>query len=284
MIITTPGLYKNLTLDEYHNSDGISNSGIRDIIYPNCPKNYWYKHLSGDYIKPESKSLLIGSAVHTLVLEPSEFDKRYCTYPLVDRRTKEGKAAFEKAMENAEGKQMLSTEQYEYCLLMAESLKNHSVYKQYIDLESGGVEHSIAWIDEDSGALLRSRPDYYNKNVIIDIKTSRDVSTAGFGRSFHLYGYHSQAAMAIDGLREATGRNYTKVILLVVSTEAPFLVKSYIVSEEAIVRGRQEYKSGAKTYQICLDMDVWPGYDEEPEELHVPSWVTNSHFEGELND
>lgn len=273
MIITEPGIYKDVSLDDYHSSDGISASGVNLLIPPNCPKMYWYKYLSGEYTKPDTASQIVGRALHCMVLESHEFDSRFCVCIKVDRRTKEGKKAYEEFVNSAGDKEILSEDQFMLVNGMAESILNHSVFKSVMNDSDGHVEESIAWKDEVSGALLRSRPDFYNDSVIVDIKTTRDVRPESFVRSIVDYGYHIQAAMACDALTAATGKYYDTVILFVVSKEAPYLIRSYMLGYDSITTGRVKYKYAANVYADCLATGVWPGYDESVEEIDIPAWA-----------
>lgn len=62
---------------DYHALPGVSNSGLTDFL--DSPLYYWHQHVSPERPKDEPTSAMqVGSAVHCAVLEPSEFDKRYC--------------------------------------------------------------------------------------------------------------------------------------------------------------------------------------------------------------
>lgn len=291
MSINEQGIYKGVSIEEYHSSEGISSSGISLIIPPNCPKLYWHRYLSGHYKSPSTSSFSIGSAVHTMVLEPEEFDNRYAICPAVDRRTKIGKETFNSFLDDAEGREVLTDDQYNIVCNMSLSVTSHRAFKGIVDSDDrGNIEDSISWIDQrhgswigsNSGALLRSRPDFYNESIIMDIKTTRDVRSFSFSKSIADYGYHRQAAMACDGLSILTGRKYTNVILFVVSKEPPHLIKSYVLSSAAVEEGRRQYKEGAMIYKKCLDDDEWPGYDEIIEDIELPYWCNPHNGEGIL--
>jgi exodeoxyribonuclease VIII len=275
MIITAPGIYKGLTIDEYHKSEGISSSGISLLIPPNCPKMYWHQYLSGNYVKNESDSMIIGSAVHTLALEPHRFDELFYVMSNCDRRTMAGKEKYTASLLEAGSRALLNDAQFVQAKAMAESITSHRLFKNLRG--DGFVEDSIAWTEEESGALLRSRPDFYNETIILDIKTTRDVRRHSFSKAIYDYGYHRQGAMACDGLSNATGRKYENVVLFLVSDD-PYLTKAYVLSTEAIEMGRFQYKEGAKLYQECLKSNNWPGYDESIEEIDLPSWAYHEFY------
>lgn len=267
--IQTIGIHPNIPNEDYHASKGISASGIKLIM--DCPKRYWYQYLSGEYERTESKAMTIGTVVHTLALEPDTFLDRFFVLPNIDRRTKEGKALYAKAMEESQGKQVITDEIYQTAKAMAKSITDHKMFKK-MEI-TGNIEDSLLWKDEDTGAFLRSRPDYYNDFAIVDVKTTDDVSPKGFARSIAKYGYHIQAAMACDGLSTLTGRTYENVVLFVVEKTAPYLSAAYVISAPAIEQGRNMYKKGASVYADCLAQNKWPSYPEKIVEIDLPVWA-----------
>ena len=278
-IITEPGIYKDLPNEVYHRSAGISNSGIGLLIPPNCPALYHYQYLSGEYERKENKAFDIGSAVHTLVLEPEKFDGQYACItdkPPV-RRGAEGQKKYDEFMSQYEGKTVLSIEDFATAKAMADAVRKHAVFKEIHG--TGCVEDSIAWIDPESGVLLRTRPDFYNSRFILDVKTTKDIRPHVFQRSVFEYGYHRQGALACDGLSAATGINYDKVILFVVGKDKPHFVRAYILTQQALERGRAEYKLGARCYAHCMKTGIWPGYAEIIEDIDLPVWAFNQEID-----
>jgi hypothetical protein len=62
---------------DYHTLPGMSNSGLSDFI--DSPLLYWHNHVQPGREAEESTPFMqFGSAVHAAVLEPGEFDRRYC--------------------------------------------------------------------------------------------------------------------------------------------------------------------------------------------------------------
>src|SRR5690606_25985267 len=115
MIIETPGLYKGISNEDYHRSPGISNSGIRLIL--DCPKIYYYRYLSGEYERKESADKKIGTAVHTLVLEPDTFFDRYLIVDAMPtkpnrRSTYETRRKYEDFITSAGGREILTEDDY----------------------------------------------------------------------------------------------------------------------------------------------------------------------------
>ena len=274
MLIEKPGIYKNVTIEDYHRSMGISASGINKILI--SPKTYWYEYLSGE-VKEEKESFIFGNALHTLVLEPETFNDRFHVYQGMDRRTKAGKEAWELLATISKDKDLMSEDDFKEVSLMAQNIRDHAFFKKVIQSDGACIEDSLLFLDDEIGANLRSRPDYYNTNsrVIVDFKTTKSASPFSFARSIIDYGYHRQGAIALDGLTKLTGDEYTSVILFAVEKEPPYLVACYLLPDEAITLGRKQYKRGARTYKACLDNDFWPGYEEIIMPIELPRWAFN---------
>ncbi len=272
-MITNQGIYKNLPNEVYHASQGLSNSKMKYLLPSHCPKEFWYEELSGLAQKKESPAFDIGTAVHTLVFEPLEFTSRfYCVQEMPKRNTTIGKAAYESVMQKSYGKIILDGDDRKLVVAMADSVKSHAMWKSVKGDKSGCVEDSIAWNDEESGVLLRSRPDFYTDDIIIDLKTTRDSSPGSFQKSVVDYAYHRQAALAIDGLNKLTGREYKNVVLFVVDKNPPHLVRCYVLADSAIEQGRYEYKYACKEYKKGIESGSWDSFPEVIEDLDLPQW------------
>lgn len=79
---------ENMTNAQYHAAEGVSKSDL-DLVHIS-PAHY--KARKGN--TAQTPAMLIGSALHKLVLEQESFDKEFAVLPEIDRRTKEGKALY----------------------------------------------------------------------------------------------------------------------------------------------------------------------------------------------
>jgi exodeoxyribonuclease VIII len=270
-----PGIYKDIDIDAYHADEGISSSGISLIL--DCPKRYHYEY----YVKEKESSkdndkFVVGQAVHTMILEPDEFDNRfYLMKENVNLTTKIGKAIYEEAMLAAQGRTILRFDKAREVNDMGLSIKQHSIWNK-IKLTDGNVENSVYWDAGIYNTRLRARPDFYNDALIIDLKTTDSI--AGFAKSVYNYGYHRQAAMQMDGLEKIDGKK-RHFAFFVVEKKAPYLTACFTLDDAAIEQGRKEYLEGAATYSECLRFDMWPGYDEKFQLLSLPKWATKTEDE-----
>ena len=267
------GIYADVDIDAYHKEEGISSSGISLIL--DCPKRYHHEYVEKTK-EQKNDAYMIGRAVHMLALEPKKYHESfYKMTETVDLRTKSGKEFYEKVCNEAGDKQILRPAEWELIEDIAHSIEQHAVWNK---VGSGNVEHSIYWDGGIYNTRLRARPDFFNDNIIIDLKTTESISA--FSRSVYQYGYHRQAAMQIDGLKNIDGKNRF-FAFFVVEKKAPHLTACFQLDEQAIEQGRKEYLDGAVIYSECLKLNEWPGYEEKFQLLALPQWAQK--LEGDEN-
>src|SRR5690606_3808663 len=122
----------DLTNEQYHAASGISRSQL--MLLDKSPYHFWYEVLSGEALTKESTpSMNIGSAFHTLLLEPDLFDNEYAVIPNIDRRTKQGKEDYKVFVEESEGKILLTKEQYDKAKTMSNLVKKHDIVHTLLD-------------------------------------------------------------------------------------------------------------------------------------------------------
>lgn len=259
----TKGIYKNIDIDVYHSEEGISSTGISLIL--DCPARYKHASLLSQQ-ESVSSAYVVGRALHMHLLEPDIFHKHfYCFQEELDLRTKVGKEKMEAA--KATGLEVLRSQDWNTVKAMAESARKHN-FVMSLFKNSVNVEDSLYWDDE--GVRLRTRPDAYNDDFIIDVKTTNSIKD--FERSIFSYGYHRQAAMQIDGLKALTGKTRQHVFF-VIEKEAPHLTACFTLDEEALKLGRKQYFEGACIYKECLQSDIWPGYEDKVRLVSLPSYL-----------
>jgi PDDEXK-like domain of unknown function (DUF3799) len=271
-----PGLYAGLTNEEYHGGAGISKSGL-DLI-ARSPLHYWQR-----YINPEREpveptaAMKLGTAIHTAVLEPGEFKRRHHVAPQVDRRTKDGKAAWEAALAEAEeaGADLISASDYDTCMRISEQVNSHPTARKLFGTV-GQAETSIYWIDRETGVLCKCRPDWLAMPMIVDLKSTDDASAQGFQRSAWNYRYWVQAAWYMDGIEQATGQRPDAFVFAAFEKTAPHACAFYFAEQAMLDMGRAEYRKLLRIYADCMETGRWPGYDTTVQPLGIPLWAAKA--------
>lgn len=249
----------NFDQQAYFDNVGISKSGL-DLM-DLSPAHY---QCSLGLTKKQSPALLLGSAVHCAVLEPDEFGKRYALADF-DRRTKEGKAAYQDMLDN--GQQGLTSDVYVQCLGMQRSVLNHPLAKDL--LQNGDAE--VSCFQNIDGTHTKARADYLRKDgIIVDLKTTANASPLEFAKSVATFNYHRQAAWYMDLFSREI--DVSEFYFICVEKEPPYAVAIYTLDEQAIEKGQSECDRLFTLYKHCLEMDDWPAYPSEVQTLSLPAW------------
>lgn len=280
----SPGFYPDLSNSDYHGSQGVSSTQLKTLL-KRTPAHL----LHGMSSEHESTAAMnLGTAVHTLVLEPEKFDSEIMVAPKVEKRTNAGKAEWAAFEAQSNGKTIITAEQYEKASAMADSVRSHPIARILID--DAITESSIFWwykstdADDDTWfkELAKVRPDGLCKShpVIFDVKTTTDASFSEFARTIEKFGYDTSAAFYKEGvnqceeLLELTGRiAYTKFVFIVVESEDPFLCALYEMSEEWLDLGRAKFRRAMHTLKRAREND-FPGYPEEVRIIEPPTWAS----------
>ena len=252
----------SLTQEDYRAYPALSTSDIKQAL------DNPYKFRIG-FKTEETPAMKLGSLVHTLVLEPSEFNKTYAIAPIADKRTKEGKAIWAEFSEANQDKIIVDSAMYETAKGMLHSLKTSGVFERYFT--QGEAETS--YIGEAFGAKIKVRPDFFNleKNLIVDLKCVSNASAKGFQRLCANLRYYIQAYlyMRITGAKQ--------FVFVAIETKEPYTIGIYELDYIALELAEAEVK---KALQIISDMDeldniinVYGSQSIEPVMLALPNYV-----------
>jgi exodeoxyribonuclease VIII len=246
----------SISNSEYHNSKGISRSGL--MQFKRSPLHFWYEYLSG-IAKPnkDTPALVMGELVHTLTLEPELFSQRFIVMPDMDRRTKQGKLDYELFLKDSLDKSIINEDQISTAKLMANSATSNHLISSLI--EDSKIEQSIYFTHATSGLQCKVRPDIWNNNIVADLKTSADAGFRAFQSSAFKYGYFLQAGLIQQALH-SLNINLERFIFIVVEKDAPFCTALYLLDEEAIEWGAKQADKLLERIAFHLDKNEWPGY------------------------
>lgn len=215
--------------------------------------------------KEPTASLLFGIAAHKYILEPETFWDDYVLAPEVDRRTKDGKAEWNRfLMElNETGKESLSITDYATIQDMQKSVMGNDTAAAL--LTGGKHEVPIQWMDAATGELCKIRPDciteYEGKKYIVDYKTTTSCEPGAFERSCRYYGYKLQAGMYTEGLFCTTLEKY-HFAFVAQEKDPPYATRVYFCDSGFVEEGIQMFHDLIEIYHECWVNDKWPGYEE----------------------
>ena len=271
---------EKLTNEEYHSLDYVSKSHL-DLINKS-PFHYWDRYINPERVIPEpTKQMILGSAFHTLVLEPELFEKEYIVESAnapkrpteIQRNAKKPSnqtlsaiAFWDSFDDKAKGKTFISLDDLERLAIMKQRIAAHPAASTILNM-SGVVEQSYQWKDSETGIICKSRPDFHTDDgsLIVDLKTTSDASELGFQKSVHNFRYHVQAGWYLRSLKEAK-----QFVFIAVESKPPYLVAVYNASPDMINAGNRVANKDLETLAQCRKTDKWIGYSEEITNLDLP--------------
>ncbi len=256
----------DISNNDYHSSHGISRSMLMD--FKRSPKHYWYKHLSGLAEREEpSPAMNIGNAVHTLILEPHLFDEEfYVTHQKTKPR--KGTEPHEKMLADAQGKIVLTRDEYLQCALMAKSVTEDENASQL--LKDCAIEKSIYFTHKETGLQVKARPDAWLGSVVCDLKTTGDARPWKFQSSCANYGYFLQAAIIKEALA-SVGQEMEHFVCIPIEKEPPYCVGVYMFDAESIDFGLKQFNDLMIGVARCIEKDSWPSYGVQ--DITVPKYA-----------
>ena len=254
------------SIKAYHASSPVSRSQLMKIA--ESPEKFQYYMENKE---DPTEALLLGSAVHKLVLEPEDFDKEFAVEPVVNKRTNAGRDALDAFYCANEGKIIITPKTYEQAKAMASSVLAN---KQAKILLCGEVEKSYYWKDDITEEDVKCRPDCVTKlagkTLIVDLKTGTNVTTENFSKEMIKYGYDVQAAMCKDGVEREVGEE-CDVIYVAVEKEPPYAVNIMKTDALVIEYGKRRYREFLGIYHECKTANNWYGYLGFANEVNVLS-------------
>lgn len=261
---------------EYHASkEYVSKSMLAKMAI--CPK-YFKWCLENE--EKDTEALVIGSAFHKLVLEPQEFGKEFVVMPQIDRRTKAGKETYEEFLKTAQGRGVITQEQYAIINEMSNEILCNELATILTD---GTVETSMYGTDEVTGELIKTRPDCYRmvdgKLIISDLKSCRSALTEDFTRDCFKFGYDLQAYMYCYNASRVLNIPIEDIefYFVAVGKTPPYLINILKVTDEMFERGEVLYRKYMGMYHEAKTTNNWWGLNGKRNlinELTLPSYLS----------
>tara|TARA_R110000796_G_scaffold29552_2_gene79757 strand:- start:1446 stop:2276 length:831 start_codon:yes stop_codon:yes gene_type:complete len=220
----------------------------------------------------------LGSLIHTLILEPDEFDTRYFCLDeeeiLLDlaasgakspRATKVYKDWKAEELIKAGDKIMLTPEVLRVATTAALKAQDLPIV-QAITLREEFIEWEFneakfrGYVDGAGLTLPLELQDFPGQGFIIDVKTTRDASPKAFARDVFNMDYHLQAALYCNGNKTLNFAGPDpKFFLLAIETKEPFNCQLYEVTPDFLFKGEMKAEILTDRYK---DWDGEPyGYD-----------------------
>lgn len=258
------------TNEQYHSGPGVSKSQL-DAIASGSPRHFWHRYLNPNRERDEpTPALVLGSAVHSIILEPDLFTTQFVANPGIERRSNAGKAEYAAFMVEHAGKTILTDDQMQTCLAIRDAVHLHPVAAGL--LRGGQAEQSFYAIDAETGELMKCRTDYLAGDLIVDVKTTEDASPNGFGKSAANFRYPVQVAWYQRVMAAAFGEHPPHWVFLAVEKGPPYALGIYFPDPSDVQRAAL---AAQRDFMRIVDhrrSGQWPDYGSEVLPLSLPAW------------
>lgn len=270
-----PNVFANVDAAEYHKAtrDGLYLSSHMLADFRKAPLLYKRK-LSGEIEQTESPALVLGRALHVLVLEGrARFEQEYLVSSgPVNAKTGEPFGRNTKAYREwaaAQKKEIVSGSDFALMSKMRESVWAHPVASELLD--EGLPEQTVrtTCCGEPCQARLDwFRPDYCGTPIIVDLKSTETLDY--FEGDARRFGYVHQLAFYREVLRIASGGGIVPDCYLVaVEKREPMRCGVWKLTDGLLESCAVENGRAIAELRKCRSENVWPTRTEDMMVLDV---------------
>ena len=293
---------------EYRRHDSTSQSELKEIL--KSPAHYLARY--GPDAAPffPSKNMIIGTALHSRVLEPHLFDSQFCdrsevakeptVSELKEQLTEEGiefKASAKKpelmALAYPDGlpkekRTTLASEDFAIVCGMGEALRTHGITGDWFNPGQSNYRRTnelSIYLDAATsgfGFPVKGRIDRLERTAtgwrILDLKSTDTASAGEFQRKAWNLGYDLQAWFYSMLVQKALGGT-VEFVFVAVERNRPHGIGLYKASQKLLASGEKKAIYAAQELSFCKQTGNFPGYPEEILSLEPPRWADTSSLD-----
>ena len=108
--------------------------------------------------------------------------------------------------------------------------------------------------------------------AITDLKSCMNAGSVAFSRDIAQRGYYFQGAFYSDGMSNIGDDIFEQFIFIASEKSEPFCTAVYMLGEDSMQTGRQQYERALETYKECLETGEWPAYPGS-DEIEIPPYA-----------
>lgn len=273
----SPG-YHVMPAEKYHADPCVVpslNNGVAQILLRQSALSAWYAHpkLNPEYREKQDEKFDLGRHAHAVVLEGTE--ERLAVVEANDWRTKAAQEAREAA--RSAGKVPLLARHVEAVRRMAAAaqafIKESEIADYWDDAES-----ELVGISMEDGVHLRCRFDRIarNRRIILDYKTTEDVSPETFSRQITRMGYHFQEAF-YRRIARNLGAVGPRFFFLAQSVEPPHECSLHGCHESLQEVADAEVEQAIHLWRVHTKSKQWPSYGGRVHYAIPTTWQLQQH-------
>ncbi len=242
-----------MTEEEYSRLPGYRSTYLKTAV----SKSAKHAHFECTMHKDGESKLCFdkGIALHTLLLEPEEYDKRIVIKP---EFTGVGSQLRRKIWkEDHKGITCLSVKEEAKVPRMVEEVKKHP-FAMHLMGKITDVEKTYEWLDPLTSLKCKCRVDLMGEDFMADIKSTQSAKPENFLRSCKTFGYDLSAFMYQDGIYTVDKVKRLPYYFIVVESEEPHDVIVCHAGDDFLEQGMLKYRAGL---DLMSDADVRKQYD-----------------------
>lgn len=269
-----PGIYRDVLNEDYHRWRAVNAGAIKGVS-GGTPLSF--RHSLDREDTGPTATLMFGSAVHAMLLEPEVF----AAAPTIKGLKPNAQAATFARHCKEHGPLVLAEGWMDQFEIIAARLS--VISGELPHWRDGDCELCIVWDHETEFGPVRckARLDWCMEGWLIDVKTARRIDPLGFSRDAYDHGYplqlwHYTEAYAAAGRMglDFWPHGVTDTNILCIQNNEPFDVCLYRPTDAWLNSGSRRWLEGLNKLAYCIEMDDWPGVAPDgPLELELPSWV-----------
>ena len=227
-----------------------------------------------DTPREENDAFAIGAYTHALLLDPKSIEANFIRVSDIDRRTKEGKAAWADVQRRAglTGARIVTDEQVALATAMADSVMANPSASSLLRT---ATEREITIIGEIGGRPAKAKVDAVirigNACVVLDVKTTESASARDFASSAAKFGYFHQAAFYRRLVEQTDLGRMDDFIVIAVEKKPPHLCAVYRIPTTAIDISDARIDALVERWWQVAEGDR-TGYPTNITELEPPRW------------
>ena len=237
-------------------------------------------HLRQSWIDEEvyEKKANMGTAIHTLVLEPLRKHTAIRILDFKDFKTKGAQDIRDASI--ADGVMPLLRETFDDANNAVDAIMNH---RDAAEALTGGIAEQSYFAKHPLGIYVKCRPDLVNgAQIIVDIKSCGSCHPDFIRRRVYDGAWYQQAPFHCDVYERTTGRQPTDYVWICVEQKPPHAVAVYRPTLETMAAGARKNAAAIATFAECARTGVWPGYPTGVRELGLPDFAHYKLAEEEL--
>jgi len=265
-----------MTPEEYHASDGLSNSMMNKLLKSPAHMKYYM-----DNPDPSTPAQVLGTQAHTALLEPGSW--KGVRGVEGDRRTKAVKEQHLQQVEEHGAENIIKPDAFDQIEGIVSSVLANPTAASIIRSaqDDGQIEDSLFWIDHRTHVECKARVDCVPghssmySTCLADFKTTVDASPESFAKSVLNFGYARQAAHYLSGWNHLNPEDERSMFVIIACEKSPpYAVAIYELDWKALELGNYEVENLLELYAQCENEGKWGAYPETIQMLELPPWAT----------